>query len=107
MRLFIFISFLLLFSCGKVNCNEYTKMLSKEECIIVVETPPTSSVYFEVKGYDPFTQKPKVCKTTNRWWNLYWNEIKAGDTIVKNKGELSFNIHKQDTIITHSWKCYE
>ncbi|WP_333596753.1 hypothetical protein [Chryseobacterium flavum] len=107
MKLFIFISFLFLFSCGKVNCDEYTKMLSKEECIIVVKTLPTSSVYFEVKGYDPFTQKAKVCKTTNRWWNLYWNEIEIGDTIIKNKGELSFNIHKKDTIITHSWKCYE
>ncbi|CAH0224179.1 hypothetical protein SRABI04_02551 [Chryseobacterium sp. Bi04] len=62
MKLFIIISFLFLFSCGKVNCDEYTKMLSKEECLIVVEKLPTSSVYFEVKGYDPRTQKPKVCK---------------------------------------------
>ncbi|WP_312993140.1 hypothetical protein [Chryseobacterium flavum] len=99
--------FLFILSCGKVNCVEYTKMLSKEECIIVVEIPPTSSVWFEVKGYDPATQIPKICKTNNRWWNLYWNEIEVGDTIVKKKGELTFNIHKKDSIITHFWKCYE
>ena len=35
----------------------------------------------------------------------YKNEIEIGDTIIKRKGELTFNIHKKDTIISHEWEC--
>jgi hypothetical protein len=62
---------------------------------------------FKVKGYDPISQKTNICKSDNRWWDLYSDEIEIGDTIVKERGELTFNIHKKDSIITHTWKCYE
>ena len=41
-----------------------------------------------------------VCKEDNRWWYLYRNQIERGDTIIKKKGELTFKIHKKDTILT-------
>lgn len=108
MKIFIsLITLFFVFSCSKVDCSKYTKMLSQEECNIVVESTPINSVWFKVKGYDPLTHQSKICKTNNRWWNLYAEEIEIGDTIVKKKGDLLFVIHKKDTIINHKWKCYE
>lgn len=104
--LFLTLILFCLFSC--VNCKLYTKDIKEEECIILVETLPTpNTVNFKVSGYDPITQKTKTCKSANRWWNQYNDEIEIGDTIIKRKGELTFNIHKKDTIISHKWHCYE
>ncbi|WP_231128712.1 hypothetical protein [Chryseobacterium vaccae] len=82
-------------------------MISQEECNVVVDIAPTNSVWFKIKGYDPVTHDLKVSETSNRWWNLYADEIEIGDTVVKKRGELTFNIHKKDTVIIHKWKCYE
>ena len=92
-------------SCIKIDCEALKQDLTNEECYLVVEDPPTDTVWFEAEGYDPITKKHKICKTSNRWWNLFYLEIEPGDTIVKRKGELTFNIHKSDTIITHTWAC--
>lgn len=105
-KLFEYLSVLFLLSCGKADCEEYTKMLSEEDCNIVVEKSPVNSVWFKLSGYDPISRKAKVCKTNNRWWNLYADEIDIGDTVVKKRGELTFNIHKKDTVTSHMWKCY-
>lgn len=95
-----------IYSC--VNCKEYTIGNAEEECFIVVETLPTlNTVLFKINGYDPTTQKRKTCESDRRWWNQYNNEIELGDTIIKKKGELTFNIHKKDTVISHEWQCYE
>ncbi|SFN46896.1 hypothetical protein SAMN05421594_2821 [Chryseobacterium oleae] len=100
--------FIMLFSCEKNECFKYSQILSEEECNIIVDLEPANSVWFEIKGHDPITQEPKVCKTHNRWWNLYADEIELGDTVVKKRGELTFNIHKKDTVITHEWeKCHD
>lgn len=88
----------------KLEEKKYAQVLSQEECNLVIESPPKdNSVWFEVKGYDPITHEKKVCKTHNRWWNLFADQIDYGDTIVKNKNELVFAIHKKDTIIYHDW----
>lgn len=99
----ILFCFLLFISCLKGDPDEYAKMLAKEECNVVVEIPPTSSVWFRVEGYNPTTKRYEICKTNNRWWNLYWKEIEHGDTLVKKRNELIFSIHKKDTVINHNW----
>ncbi|WP_299181314.1 hypothetical protein [uncultured Chryseobacterium sp.] len=82
-----------------INCPVFWETYN-----LVIESPPyDNSVWFEVKGYDPITHESKTCKTHNRWWNLFANEMEYGDTIVKKKGELIFAIHKKDTIIHHDW----
>lgn len=95
--------FLLFILCSKGDPEDYSKMLATEECNIVVEIPPTSSVWFRVEGYNPITKHQEICKTNNRWWNLYWKEIETGDTLVKKRNELIFSIHKIDTVINHNW----
>lgn len=102
------IIFLFLFFQSCTDCDSYTKLLSNDECNLVVEIPPSEySNLFKTKGYDPITHEEKICNNENRWWSIYKKEIEEGDTIVKKKGELVFYIHKKDTIIAHEWVCYD
>ncbi len=91
------------------NCidkQSFARELAEEECILVVEIPPSSytSHMFKAKGYSPLTKRPCECNHYNRWWSSYKDEIGVGDTIIKKKGELVFSIHKKDSIISHKYK---
>ena len=104
----IIFTFLLILFQSCVDCNSYTKIISEDECNLVVEIPPSEYPnLFKTKGYDPVTKEKKICDNGNRWWNEYKKEIEKGDTIVKKKGELVFYIHKKDTVIAHEWVCYD
>ena len=94
---------MLLSSCSKNDDQKYAQILADEECNLVIEVPPGNSVWFKAEGYNPVTKKKEICKTHNRWWNMFADEIDVGDTIVKKKGELIFSIHKNDTIIRKKW----
>jgi hypothetical protein len=89
----------------EIDCDKLEIATKSEECLIVVEVPPARSAWFKVEGYNPYTHKPCECKSVNRWWSQFSEQIEKGDTIIKKKGELTFNIHKKDTIITHYWEC--
>ncbi|WP_291051589.1 hypothetical protein [Empedobacter sp. UBA2044] len=58
-----------------------------------------------MNGRNPSNNEKCNCNEENRWWANYRNQINIGDTIIKRKGELTFNIHKKDTIISHEWEC--
>ncbi|MGD1318693.1 hypothetical protein [Chryseobacterium sp. 2R14A] len=103
MKFWLILFLALTISCEKDSAKEYAKILANEECNLVVEVPPTNSVWFKVKGYHPETKEEIICKTHNRWWNMFADEIEVGDTIIKKKGELIFSIHKKDTLINHKW----
>lgn len=106
---FVFNLCLLFFlnSCLEMNCEEFTEIRKEEECLSIVEIPPNASPIFEIKGKHPYTNEPCKCKSTNRWWDQYSEQIEIGDTIFKRKGELTFNIHKKDTVISHQWECID
>ncbi|RMZ60823.1 hypothetical protein D1632_02265 [Chryseobacterium nematophagum] len=91
---------------NRIDHQGNAKILAEEECILVVETPPSyyTSDMFKAKGYNPLTKKPCECDHYNRWWSSYKDEIVVGDTIMKKKGELVFSIHKKDSIISHRYK---
>jgi len=91
---------------NRINHQSNAKRLAEEECILVVEIPPSSytSDMFKAKGYSPLTKRPCECNHYNRWWSSYKDEIGVGDTIIKKKGELVFSIHKKDSIISHRYK---
>lgn len=100
--------FLFVFLQSCIDCKRDTETAYNDECHLVVEIPPSDYPYlFKTKGYDPVTKKTKICHNDSRWWSLYIKEIEVGDTIVKKKGELTFYIHKKDTIIAHDWVCYD
>lgn len=101
------LSFLLpIISCElKPNCEYNKKLNLSSECIAVVLTKPTYSHFFLEKGYNPYTQEICECKENDRWMRNFYKEIDVGDTIIKKKGDLFFQIRKSDTIIIHKWKC--
>ncbi len=100
---------LVVLGCGdiRVDCNaldEYYR--NEEECSMIVEIPPKpASVYFEAFGKNIENGKPCICKEESRWWATISDQIKKGDTIIKRKGELLFEIRKKDTILKFKWKC--
>ncbi|MFV0211835.1 hypothetical protein OBK22_08535 [Empedobacter falsenii] len=101
----IFTFLFVITSCNqKPDCKFSAKLNSKSECTIIVNKLP-STVFFDAKGTDPINKKECKCSEGDRWWTQYKNEIEIGDTIIKRKGELTFNIHKKDTIISHEWEC--
>lgn len=91
---------------NRIDHQSNAKRLAEEECFLVVEIPPSSYTpeMFKAKGYNPVTKKSCECNHYNRWWSSYKNEIVAGDTIIKKRGELIFSIHKKDSIIVHKYK---
>lgn len=96
--------FFILISCKQDDDIRYAKMLSEEECNIVLIYSPSNSVWFEMIGYHPNTKERMIIKTHNRWWNMFANEMDEGDTIIKKKGKLVLEIHKNDSIIYNYWK---
>jgi len=108
MKKLIVIPFLLLiFSCNqKPNCEAFLRIDRDSECLMIVESRDWgTSGNLAMDGRNPVTNEKCDCNEENRWWANYRNEINIGDTIIKRKGELTFNIHKKDTIISHEWEC--
>jgi len=95
--------------CGdfKTDCNALEEHYRNEEkCSMIVEiTPKPSSVYFETFGRTIENGRPCECKEESRWWATFSDQIEKGDTIIKRKGELIFEIHKKDTILKFNWEC--
>ncbi|MBS7332111.1 MAG: hypothetical protein KIG88_00760 [Weeksellaceae bacterium] len=108
MKKLIVIPFLLLiYSCNqKPNCEAFLRIDRDSECLMIVESRDWgTSGNLAMDGRNPFTNEKCDCNEENRWWANYRKEINIGDTIIKRKGELTFNIHKSDTIISHEWEC--
>ena len=104
-KYYLLFNILFLYSCSNgIDCSLSAKLNAETECIIVVNKLP-STVFFDAKGIDPITKKECKCSEGDRWWIQYKDEINIGDTIIKRKGELTFNIHKKDTIISYEWEC--
>jgi len=58
-----------------------------------------------ISGISIINEKDTVSTENHVWWYLYRDQIERGDTIIKRNGELTFNIHKKDTILTYNWEC--
>lgn len=108
MKKLIVISFLLLiYSCNqKPNCEAFLRIDRDSECLMVIQKEQfITAATLGFEGVNPYTNEKCDCNEQNRWWANYRNEINIGDTIIKRKDELTFNIHKKDTIISHEWEC--
>lgn len=89
-----------LISC-KTDCEALASHYRNEECLIIVDDlSPDNTTTMSVKGISIVDRKYTVSSKNHRWWYLYRDQIERGDTIIKRKGELTFNIHKKDTIHT-------
>lgn len=106
---YILICSLFLTSCNmQIDCEKLENQYRENEyCELIVEIPPKpNSVYFKAKGKSFDTKmKDCECNVESRWWATFSDKIEKGDTIVKKKGELTFTIHKKDTILKFNWEC--
>lgn len=107
MRKLILLFSILIVSCEKIDCDKLSQIKKEYECLLIVEKfKDTNSVHnFEVIGVSLKTNKDTLYKQENRWFCSYYKYIEKGDTIIKRKGELTFNIHKKDTILRFNWEC--
>ena len=99
--------FLFFFSCGKVDCDKLLNIYSETTCkIIIKEIPsPQSGHNFFIKGKTVLTNKDTVYDEENRWFCQFYKFLNKGDTIIKNKGQTIFSIHKKDTVYSFPFEC--
>ncbi len=107
LKYLLFPIILLYFSCVNIDCSKLAESYRVVECLIIVKNiPDNESVYnFEILGKSLRTGKDTIYTEENRWFCKYYKNIEKGDTIIKRKGELTFNIHKKDTVLTFNWEC--
>lgn len=98
----------LVISCNKsslqVDCDLNAKYFREVECLQIFEKLPFLESYkMESEGIHLITGEKCICE--DRWFNVYKDLLEKGDTIIKRKGELTFSIHKKDTVIVVKWEC--
>ncbi len=106
---FIFV-FCSLIGCDKRdkngNCEEGAKLFREVECLQIFERLPTLASYrLKSEGTHLVTGEKCICEDQTRALNNYKHILEKGDTIIKRKGELTFSIHKKDTVIVVKWEC--
>lgn len=102
----ISISFLLFAACLG-DCDKTSEMYRNLECTIIVDKIPNpkSLHRFKIIGFDPITKNEMTYVEENRWFCQFYPKIEKGDTIVKQKSKLTFNIHKKDTVLSFNYEC--
>lgn len=102
----ILIISLIVTSCIKVDCEKIIQLARDRECLIIVDKLLAYDEYsLNAKGISLKNGEECTCQDKGRWWTQYRDQIQKGDTIIKRAGELTFNIHKQDTILSYQWEC--
>lgn len=105
----LIIILLYLVSCQPFgDCKEYAEDCKEDECLLIVEKIPTDKYHvFDYEGINLVTKEKCDCDsdTSDRWWDDYNEYIEIGDTLIKRKGELTFNIHKKDTVLSFNFEC--
>lgn len=90
----------------KGSCDDITKRFQEIECLQIFEKLPAwDTPYLKSEGTHLLTGFKCICEDDTRSLNVYKNYFEKGDTIIKRKGELTFSIHKKDTVIVVKWEC--
>ncbi|WLD24300.1 hypothetical protein NU10_02550 [Flavobacterium dauae] len=106
--------FVTVMSCNKLSdfflpkgsCEDVASIFREIECLQIFEKLPAwDSPYMKSEGTHLLTGKKCVCEDETRSLTDYAHLLEKGDTIIKRKGELSFSIHKKDTVIVVKWEC--
>lgn len=106
---YIIILCVFLYSCGPYgDCKPYVEALKNDECLLIVrKIPGETDGRFNYQGINPVTKKECDCNsnTSSMWWATFADHIELGDTVIKKRGEYTFNIHKRDTVLTFNVEC--
>lgn len=101
----LLLSFKVLISCLKPDCERNADSARNLECLLILENKPSNSNYLKVEGRSINSNIKKIFTDNDRYWALFKDYMSVGDTLIKLKGELVFYIHKKDTILSFPWKC--
>ena len=102
----LIVTLLIFSSCIQVDCNANASAFREIECLQIFEKLPTLESYrLKSEGKHLITGKDCVCDDGTRALGNYADILEKGDTIIKRKGELTFSIHKKDTVIVVKWEC--
>jgi hypothetical protein len=98
-----------LFSCyqfEEASCQEAAEGNRPDNVNLVVTESSGSAYKLRLDGFDPATNKKNVFQKQNYTWAQWFiKKISVGDTVVKNKGELKFYIHRKDTVLVFPFEC--
>lgn len=98
---------IVLSNCGKVDCNKSADYYRKMDMnFILLEKKPLNhgrEVNFNIKNN--LNNKSEIYNEENTWFARYYADFEVGDTIIKNRGEAIFSIHKKDTVLSFNFEC--
>ncbi|KQT16314.1 hypothetical protein ASG31_12410 [Chryseobacterium sp. Leaf404] len=98
------IALVITLSCTNPDCNDVKKAFYPEEYNLIVVSTNIDPTWIKASGYSHTKNTSDNIMVHNNWI-VGSEEIEAGDTIKKEKGQLVLSIHKKDTIINHDWFC--
>lgn len=106
-RILLLLFSMFFFSCEKIDCEDLSNVERSKECLLIINkiNDPNSVYNFDINGKNLKTLNDTLYKGQNRWFCTYYKYLNIGDTIIKRRGELVFNIHKKDTILSFNWEC--
>lgn len=105
--IFLFCITFFFISCEKIDCERLSEIKRDYECLLIISSinDINSTYNFDISGISLLTGNDTLYKEDNRWFCSFYKHMNIGDTIIKRKGELIFNIHKKDTIMSFNWEC--
>lgn len=104
--LMITFSLLSCYQFKEVSCEEAAEGHRPDHVNLIVRKSSGSAFRLRLEGSDPTTKKNIIFQRQNYTWAQWFiNKISVGDTIVKNKGQLKFYIHKKDTVLVFPFEC--
>ncbi len=102
-----FTFFIILSNCEKVDCDKSVEYYRKMDVnFVIIEKKALNhgrEVNFKIKNIK--NNEFENYNEENTWFAWYYANFEKGDTIIKNKGELVFCIHKKDTVLSFNFEC--
>jgi hypothetical protein len=105
MKKLIYFLVLTLITASCMDCEEIEKNKRALYCNIIVNKASRPGRELRIHGFDPVSRQRILFVDISEMYFDLRNDLEMGDTLVKNKGELDFFIHKKDTVLVYHYKC--
>ena len=96
---------LVLFGNCSGDCQDDVAHYRLQQCSIIVEDMSIRDRWFSLEGKNVYTGKPDKYSDVGGWANIFKNKIEVGDTVIKQKNEMLFSVHKKDTTLAFPFDC--
>ncbi|WP_162628049.1 hypothetical protein [Arcticibacterium luteifluviistationis] len=101
------LSIFFLNSCfSETSCNDYAEVFRNDELKIIYQKKGIGPYRVSIVGLDPDTLEEVIFKSNDYTWiSNVKRKWEKGDTIIKRKGVLEFELHKRDTVLYFPLYC--